>query len=414
MPIIAELRLDVFQSRRVLVAALLGFSSGVPLQLTGLLLSTRLTDLGLSLKTIGAAAMFALPYNFKWTWAPILDRVTLPFLGRRRGWLLVFQLALAGAIVWLGSIDPRGDLPAVAGAAFLVAALSASQDVVVDAFNADSLRPEERAAGSSAYLVGYKAAMLITGIAILWYGGVVGWQAAYATCAGLMVVGVVATLIAEEPPGPETPPSMLDVLWKPIVLLLRQRRILFVLAFVGFYRFAEFLIVGMIAPFLKGKLHFTTNEFVVGYQIIGFAGTAVGGAVGSMLVARHGARRCLLPFGFLFGGTNLLWLAVLASGASLPMLIGATFFDQAAGAMGAGAFVAYMMSRVDRAVSATQYAMLTSLSSIGARLLGWVSGSFVASHGWPWFWIATTLITLPALALVPLLPSEDRAAPGST
>jgi PAT family beta-lactamase induction signal transducer AmpG len=400
------LRLDVFQSRRVLVTAMLGFSSGIPLLLTGALLAARLAYVGVDLKTIGALSMVALPYNFKWTWAPLLDRFRWPFLGRRRGWLIVFQLALIAAILFLGSVDPIGQPVLLGVAAVAVAFLSASQDVVVDAFNADSLRPEERAAGGSAYLIGYKAAMLWSGIAMMWLAAQVSAQTAYGVCAVAMGVGVTGTLIAAEPAEPDRRPTMLEAVWRPFWHLLRQRRIAIVLVFVALYRFAEILVLGMIYPFLKDVGHFTRNEVMLGYQVLGFGGTFVGGVIGGALVARLGVRRCLLGFGLAFGATNLLWAAVALTGHSLPLLLVATFLDQAAGAMGAGAFVAYLMSRVDRAVSATQYAMLTSLSSLGGRLLGFGSAVFVASYGWPWFWVATTLITLPALVLVPFLPDE--------
>ena len=191
---------SVFRSRRVLVIALLGFSSGLPLLLTGQTLTAWMTAEGVSLKSIGVFSLVGLPYTFKWGWAPLLDRYRLPFLGRRRGWLLVLQLALMAAIGFMGSIDPRAEPALLAAAAVAVAFLSASQDVVIDAFNADTLEPEERAAGGATYLTGYRAAMLVSGALALALADHTSWQAIYWSFSALMVIGLAGTLIAREPP----------------------------------------------------------------------------------------------------------------------------------------------------------------------------------------------------------------------
>jgi MFS transporter, PAT family, beta-lactamase induction signal transducer AmpG len=402
---------DVFRSRRVLVIALLGFSSGIPLHLTGQTLAAWMTAVGVDLTTIGAFALVGLPYTFKWAWAPLLDRYRWPFLGRRRGWLLVLQLALVGAIAVMGSLDPRAAPHALAIAAVVVAVLSASQDIVVDAYNADTLRADQRAAGAAMYVTGYRTAMLVTGAAALALADHLPWRAIYAAVAALMAIGVAGTLLADEPAEAAARPASLgQAIWRPLVELLRQDRIAVVLLFVALFRFGEFLVAHLVVSYLRRGVGFTFTEIALFYQLLGFTGTLVGGVVGGGVVARLGVRRCLLGFGALQATTNLVWLLLIATGPSLPVLGVAVVVDNLAGAMGTGAFVAYLMSRTDRAVSATQYALLTSLSSLGARTLGFAFGA-LAESSWPAFWVTSTALIAPALVLLRWLPVDDRIAP---
>ncbi|MCA9674393.1 MAG: MFS transporter, partial [Myxococcales bacterium] len=393
--------LDVFRSRRVLVLALLGFSSGLPLLLTAQTLTAWLTAAHVDLATIGTLSLVGLPYTFKWAWAPLLDRYRLPLLGRRRGWILVLQLALAAAIAAMGTVEPRTEPAALAVLAVLVATLSASQDVVIDAFNADTLHPEERAAGSAMYVLGYRTAMLVSGTLALVLADHLPWRTIYLIVAALMGLGVVGTLLAIEPAeAAARPASLVEAAWRPLAALLRRRRIAIVLGFVALFRFGELMVNQMVIPFLKDGAGFSFTEIATLYKVLGFAGTVVGGLTAGALVARWGARRCLIVFGVAQASTNLCYLALAVTGRSLPVLGAAVVIDNLASAMGTGAFVAYLMSLCDRAFSATQYALLTSLSSLLARVLGFAGAALVAAAGWPAFWAATAAVAVPALALV--------------
>jgi len=406
--------LDVFRSRRVLVIVLLGFSSGLPLLLTGQVLGAWMTAVGVDLTTIGAFSLVGLPYTFKWLWAPLVDRYRLPLLGRRRGWLLATQLALMVAIAVMGSLDPRAAPAVLAVTAVAVALLSATQDVVVDAFNADTLRTEERAAGSAMYVTGYRGAMLVTGTVALALADVLPWSVVYVGLAAMMSVGVVGTLLAREPPSPPArPATVAEAVWRPVALLLRQPRIAVVVAFVPLYKVGDQFAQLMAIPFLKKGLGFSFAEIATLYNIVGFTGTLAGALVGGGLVARHGVRRALLPLGIAQTATNLAWVGLSVHAPSLPLLAGAVAVDNLANAMGTSAFVAYLMSRCDRAVSATQLAVLTSLSTVLSRLGGAAAGATAASVGWPAFWLATLAVAIPGLLLVPHLPYEEEAAPAT-
>jgi PAT family beta-lactamase induction signal transducer AmpG len=395
---------DVFRSRRVLVVALLGFSSGLPYLLTGQTLGAWMTAEQVDLTTIGLFAFVATPYSFKWLWAPLLDRFRLPFLGRRRGWLLVFQLALAAAILTMGSIDPREAPVALAACAVLVAALSASQDLMIDALNADTLLPDERAAGSSLYVTGYKLGMLVAGTLTIALADRVPWRLLYGALAPLLAIGVVGTLLAVEPSDADAPrPTLAEALWRPLARLFTQPRAAIVLAFVALYRLCDFFATLMVVPFLKRGVGFSFPEIALLYQLTGFAGTFVGGLIGGGLVARAGVRRCLIGFGTLQAITNLGWAALALSGRSVPALIAVVTVDNLAGAMASGVFVAYLMSRVDRAHSATQLALLTSLSSLGMRGFGFAA-AMLADQSWVAYWCASACLVVPALVLTRWLP----------
>jgi MFS transporter, PAT family, beta-lactamase induction signal transducer AmpG len=400
---------DVFRSRRVLVIALVGFSSGLPLLLTGQTLSAWMADEGVDLTAIGAMSLVGLPYTFKWVWAPLLDRYRWPFLGRRRGWLLVLQLSLIGALAALGSIDPRAQPVGLAAAALVVAFLSASLDVVVDAFNTDTLRAEERAAGGAMYVSSYRAAMLVAGAFALALADHLTWRTIYWAFAALMAFGVVGTLAAREPAeSGDRPTSLGEAVRLPLARLLRQPSVATVLVFVALFKFGDHIGLVLVVPFLKSGVGFSFPEIAMLYHVVGFAGTLAGGVIGGGLASRHGLRGCLLLFGALQASANLGWAALAAADRSIPLLTAVVLVDNAANAMGTVAFVAYLMSRCERAISATQYALLTSLSSVGGRVFGFAGAALADAAGWPVLWLATAAATAPALLLVRHLPIEER------
>lgn len=400
--------LSVYRSRRVLVLGVLGFASGLPLLLTAETLGAWLTHLELSVAALGVASLVGLPYTVKWLWAPLLDRYPLPFLGRRRGWMLAFQLALAGAIAVMGSIDPRTSPGALALAAVTVAFLSASHDIVVDAFATDSLRPEERAAGSALYITGYRAAMVVTGVVALILADHVDWRTIYWLFAAGMGLGVIATLVAEEPAGSDRvrPRTLRDAVWQPLRRLATQRRILIVLAFVMLYRFGDFLAQIAVVNFLKKGAGFSFTEIATLYKLVALGAIAVGGLISGTLVHRFGLKRCLIGFGILQAAANLGYILV-AHHPSAALLATVSAIDACANALGAAAFVAYLMTRCEPAFSATQYAILTSLASVGGRLFGVLLGPIHGAVGWSGLWAFTAAIAIPALVLIRWLPMED-------
>jgi PAT family beta-lactamase induction signal transducer AmpG len=399
------------------ILAALGFASGLPLYLTSLTLTAWLTDEHVDATKIGLFSLVGLPYTFKFAWAPLLDRYRLPFLGRRRGWMLAAQLCLVVAIAAMGAADPGTQSWTMAGLALVVAFLSATQDVVLDAYSTDLLSEQQRAAGSAVYVLGYRAAMLTTGTLALVLADHVSWRVVYEAMALFMLVGVVATLLAEEPAASHAvrPRTLAEALTLPFARFFRRfgvRAALCALAFAATYRFGDYLLDTQKMKFFLGELGFQKTEFAALNKAFSFAAVVVGGATVGVLAPRLGVRRALLVFGVLQASTNLFYLLLAQTGRSIALLGVAIFCDNFASTMGAAVMVAFLMSLCDREVSATQFALLSSLSSVGARVFGWTGGLLVTHVGFEGFFLATALLALPGLLLARfvVLPA-DAAAP---
>jgi MFS transporter, PAT family, beta-lactamase induction signal transducer AmpG len=405
----------VFRSRKMAALFLLGFSGGLPLLLTGQTLQAWMTDAGVDLGRIADLSAVGLAYTLKFAWAPLLDRYRVPWLGRaassswgrRRGWLLALQLALAVAIALMGSIDPISEPFALAAMAIAVAFLSASQDVVIDAYNADVLAPPERAAGSAAYVLGYRIAQIITGTLALVLSDHLPWRVIYGGMAILMVVGVIGTLLAREPTQVEdVPTSLADSLTRPFSELYRRlggKTLALVLGLAAAYRFGDYFAQALLIPFLKKGIGFSSTDIGLINKSFGFVGTAIGGVAAGALVARYGARRLLVVFGSLAALTNFFYMLLALVGKDWNLFVAAVIVDHVSTALATTTFLAVLMGSTSPAVSATQFALLTSLSSVGQRLFGFLADDVVISVGWSGFFAVTVALAIPGLALAWLI-----------
>lgn len=385
------------------VLFLLGFSSGLPLLLTGQTLQAWMTDAGVALGRIADLSAVGLAYTLKFAWAPLLDRYRLPFLGRRRGWCMGLQVSLAVAIAAMGAVDPVAEPIWLAALAIVVAFLSASQDVVIDAYKADVLSPPERAAGSAAYVLGYRVAMLVTGTAALIASDHLPWRVIYGGMALLMIVGVLATLVADEPAEPaNTPTTLASSLTRPFIELYRRLglpTLALVLGLAALYRFGDFFAQALIIPFLKQGIGFSSTEVGIVNKALGFVGTAVGGLAAGALVSRHGARRMLVPFAIAAAFTNFFYMLLAITGRDLAIFCTAVLIDHVTTALATTAFLAVLMGATSAAVSATQFALLTSLSSVGQRLFGFLADDVVVAAGWQGFFATTVALAIPGVLL---------------
>lgn len=364
----------IFASRRMAVVFLLGFSSGLPLYLTGQTLQAWLTSEKVSLDTIAVFSTVGLAYTFKFAWAPLLDRFRLRFLGRRRGWMLATQLGLVVAIATMGQLDPVTQPDLLFALAVVVAVLSASQDIVIDAYNTELLSSEQRAAGAAVYVFGYRTAMLVVGTVALYLADYVPWRITYSVVALFILIGVVATLLAEEPPEPERPVrSILQAIYRPFNELVRGlgvKTAIGVLAFVALYKFGDYFAQTLLITFFRRGLGYDFAEIATVYKILGFAGMFIGGLGAGVLVARYGLRKTLFVFGIVQACTNLLYAWLAYEGQNYAIWGTAVLFDNITGSMGTAAFVAFLMTVCTPGATATQYALLTSLSSVGQRVFG--------------------------------------------
>jgi PAT family beta-lactamase induction signal transducer AmpG len=395
---------------RVAAALTLGFASGLPFNLPDSTLQAWLATLDVDIKTIGWLTLIGAPYAFKFAWAPLLDRYALPVLGRRRGWILILQLVLAGLIALLGLQAPNEAIYAVAAIGLLIAFASATQDIVIDAYRADTLRPEERGVGSTATQVGYRAATWITGALALILGDVIGWRNTYLLMAMLMAACVLLTWFAPEPERVAPPPRTLAAaVMDPLREFLGRPGAWALLALIILYKFGDAFALKLVTAFLIKGVGFTALEVGAISKTVVIVLTLLGTFAGGLLLARIGLFRALLLFGVLQALTNLLYALLAATGKSTALMVLALGFDNFAGGMGAAAFVAFLMALCDVRFSAFQYALLSALASVARNFLGPPAAFVVDAVGWSNFFVLTFLTALPGLILLVILRRQvDR------
>jgi MFS transporter, PAT family, beta-lactamase induction signal transducer AmpG len=398
----------VMFQKNMLLALFMGFSSGLPLLLTGRTLQAWMKDEGLDLKVIGLFALVGLPYTLKFLWSPLFDRFTPPFLGRRRGWLLISQLALCGAIAAMALVRPSEGLVLVAGLSLLVSFLSATQDIVVDAFRRESLQDDELGLGSTFYIYGYRIAMWVTGALALILADHLPWKIVYIILAGGMSLGILATLWAEEPKSYGPPPKTLgESVLGPMKEFFARPGCFEILAFILLYKVGDTM-AGQMATPLYMDLGFTKTEIGTIAKTFGLFSTLVGGFLGGALILNFGIHRCLIGFGILQALSTAGFAVLTQVGNSQLALSFVIAFEDLSGGMGTAAFVAFMASQTNRRFTATQYALLTSLMGVPRVILASPTGYIVEKVGYAPFFVFCTLIALPGILLLLRLVRADQ------
>lgn len=392
----------VFRSRKIIVLLLLGFASGLPLALTAGTLQAWLTVEGIDLRTIGLFALVGQPYTYKFLWAPLMDRYRLPWLGRRRGWLAASQVALLAGIAWMGTLSPQQAPWLLAVLALGVAFLSASQDIVFDAYRADVLSAQERGAGAAVSVLGYRVAMLVSGgLALILADGILGWTLTYWLMGGLMLVGLAATWSAPEPEAPPKAPASLGAaIREPLAEYFARPAALLLLAVIILYKLGDAFAGSLTTAFLLRGAGFSLTEVGLVNKWLGVGATILGALAGGALMAKLRLYRSLLVFGLLQALTNLGFMLLAVAGKSYPLMITVIAAENLCGGMGTAAFVALLMAMCDRRFSATQYALLSALASLGRVYVGPAAGVLAASLGWVTFFFITFVIALPGVAML--------------
>lgn len=419
---------QVYLEFRVLLILLLGFSSGLPLLLVYGTLSAWLHEEGVSLTVIGWFSVASAAYAFKFLWAPLVDRCPLPgltsWLGQRRGWLLMSQFCVIGATLALGGSNPAGDLFWTAFWAVALAFASATQDIVVDAYRIEILDERQMGAGASNYVVGYRVATFAAGAGALVLADLAGWFIAYAVMAGLVLVGITATLLGREPSRSEVTESDLseqsftaglyDAVWMPFVDFMTRANWPVILLFVALYKYGDALLGVMANPFYL-DIGFTKTEIGLVTKGFGLAMTITGGIVGGLLVARWGTLNALMVGGILQAASNGVFALQAYVGPSLPMLFVTIGVENLMGGVGTIAFVAYLSGLTNIAYTATQFALLTSLMGFARTVLASGGGWLADQLDWVAYFLLTGLAAIPGLMLLlwlmrrqPLPTLEDR------
>lgn len=384
---------------RLLVVLLQGFSSGLPLLLVGGTMKGWLADVDISLSTIGLFAAVGLPYTCKFLWSPLMDRFVPP-LGRRRGWLLITQLGLVLAILGMATIDPVTRTFAFALAAFVVAFLSASQDIVIDAYRREILPDEQLGLGSSLYVLGYRAGLLAAGSLPFILAETLTWSQTYMCMGALALLGLVTTLLCREPKVDLPPPrSMREAVVGPLRDFFTRDKALLILAFILFYKVGESMASDMLNP-MYVRIGIPLGTIGTVAKTFGFASSIVGALVGGLLMVKIGIYRGLWIFGILQTVFTLMFSYLAMVGPNVNVLIMAVTLDSFAGAMATTAFVGFMASQTNRRFTATQYALLSSLMGVPRVLFGYVAGVLAEFLGWELFFVACVVFAVPGLLML--------------
>lgn len=394
--------LRIFTQRNAAVLLLLGFASGLPLALTAGTLQAWMTVENVDLKTIGFFSLVGQAYVFKFLWSPMMDRYTPPFLGRRRGWLLVTQLALIAGIVAMGFMQPSRDLTLLAALAVLVAFCSASQDIVFDAWKTDVLPPEERGSGAAITVLGYRMAMLISGGLALWLADrYLGWQATYWLMALLMVPGLIATLLAREPEAPvREPHSLRQAVAFPLKDFFQRNNAWLLITLIILYKLGDAFAASLTTTFLIRGVGFSAGDVGLVNKTLGLLATIIGALYGGVLMQRLSLFRALMIFGVLQAVSNFAYWLLAVTPPHLWSMASAVFIENLCGGMGTAAFVALLMTLCNKSFSATQFALLSALSAVGRVYVGPAAGWLVELWGWPVFYAFTVVAAVPGLLLL--------------
>ena len=399
----------------------LGFSAGLPLLLVFGTLSFRLREAGIDRSTIGFLSWVGLTYAFKWVWAPLVDRMPLPWLtralGRRRSWLLLAQAIVVAALVGMALQDPRAALAPVVWCALLTAFGSATQDIALDAFRIESAASERQAALAACYQTGYRLAMIWSGAGALWIAARAAdtqagyqsgaWTTAYLVMAASMLPGVLTVLLSQEPVRRSLPPSagvrawLHSALVEPFADFLHRYRwqAVLILALISTYRISD-VVMGIMANPFYVDMGYTKDEVAAVTKVFGVAMTLLGAFVGGVMALRLGVLRVLLLGAILSAGSNLLFSWLATQGHDLQALIWVISADNLSSGIASAAFIAYLSSLTNINYSATQYAMFSSVMLLLPKFVAGYSGVFVDHYGYVHFFTATACLGLPVVVLV--------------
>ncbi len=387
-------------SRKMIVCAVMGFSCGLPLLLTITVLQAWMKKQGVDLTVIGIFSLVGLPYTLKFLWAPIFDRFTLPFLGRRKGWLVTAQILLIISICLLGLTKPAKAPFMVAFVAFLVTFFSASQDIVVDAYRREDLTDNELGLGSSMYIYGYRAGMLLASGGGLIMADHIPFSMVYIILGLCLVPEVIVSFLTPEPADiPGKPKSISKAVVEPLKEYFSRDGAILILIFILLYKIGDSMAGAMTTPFYL-DMGFSMSEIGTIVKLFGFWATLGGTFVGGVIMLKLGINKSLWIFGFLQAVSTAGFALLAVTGHSLAMLAGVIAFENIASGMGTAAYAAFMAAMTDKRFTATQYALLTSLMGI-PRVMASAPTGYLAKHlGWEHFFLFCTFAAVPGMLLL--------------
>lgn len=395
---------SLFKNPRILAVTLLGFSSGLPLALTGSTLQAWFTQSGVSLLTIGALTLVGMPYIWKFLWSPIMDRFVPPLWGRRRGWIGLTQLGLCITLFMLANLDPKIQ-PSVMGVlALVIAFISASQDIAIDAYRTDTFLPEERGMGSAWFIFTARMASLVSGGLALILADHLGWRITYELMSVLLAVSIIVTYFSPDIPEHIRPPkNFMAAIVEPFRELFAREAIVAILIFIVLYKLGDALALSLMSSFLLRGLGFSLTEIGFAYKLVSLVASVMGALAGGVLLTRLGLYRSLLYFGIMQAFSNLMFVLLAVTGKNLTVLVAAMFIENFSGGMSTTALLVLMTGLCNQRYSATQFACLSAVMAIGRVFLGPVAAVMVKHLGWAEFYGWTFIICFPGIILLIML-----------
>jgi PAT family beta-lactamase induction signal transducer AmpG len=406
--------LRIFGQPKMAILLLLGFSSGLPCYLTSKTLQAWMTTAHVDLATIGFFSLVTLPYSLKFGWAPVMDRYVPPFLGRRRGWVLITQILLLISIAAMSLHDPQRGLQMLAINAIAIAFFSASQDISLDAYRTDVLENREMGAGAAVFVLGYRIAMITTGALAFFLADRMPWQTVYIILSMLILIGVATTFFAPEPVLSDAPPKTLgEAVVLPFADFFQRvgiGRAIFVLLFIVTYKYSDSLAGSMTTPFLL-QTGFSQSEVGAVFLGVGVVATILGVITGGVVIGKLGINRSLWIFVVFQGLSNLTYYGLSLAGKNHTFMVAAIVTENFGLGLVTAGMTAYLMSMCNKRFTATQFALLSSLMAASRDILVAPAGKVAESIGWPGFFLTTVAMAIPPLLLLPFIAPWSRETP---
>jgi PAT family beta-lactamase induction signal transducer AmpG len=424
--------LGIYRHPRVLAMLFLGFSAGLPFLLVAGTLTAWLTTAEVSMGEIGMFAWIGILYSLKFLWAPLVDRMPLPFLtrslGRRRSWMLISQIGVAAALAAVAFSDPTVDLTRIVWFALLAAFASATQDIAIDAYRIEAVEPKVQGAMAASYQFGYRLGIVLAGAGALFLANFVSWRAAYLVMAVSMTVGMITVLIITEPAGRGTgvPGSatgtgslvqrlsdwLVEAFTGPVVEFFQRngRWALVLLIFIGFYRVTDMVLGVMANPFYI-ELGFSLLEIGAVTKIFGIVVTLSGAVIGGVAVARYGLNGPLVFGAVLLAVTNLFFAGMALYGPEIWFLVLTISADNLAAGFTGTVFIAYLSGLTNVNYTATQYALFSSLMTLPGKVISGFSGFIVEAVDWFSFFVYASVMGIPGILLAIIVTRHHRQAP---
>jgi PAT family beta-lactamase induction signal transducer AmpG len=395
------------KNQRILAVLLLGFSSGLPLALTGSTLQAWFTQSNVNLVTIGTLSLLGLPYLWKFVWAPLLDRYLPPVLSRRGGWIFITQLLLCISFFIMAELNPANTPAWIGIIALCVAFLSATQDVGIDAYRTDILRTDERGLGAAVYTFSYRIALLVAGGLALIIADHWGWRVVYQMMALFMGMSAVFTCFMPKEDTPQlSSTSFWQIFKESFKDLLQRENIVWILLFVLLYKLGDALALSLMSNFLLKGLGFSLTDIGITYKIFGLIATLAGGFIAGALLTRVSLFQSLLWFGLAQAFSNLMFLFLAAIGKNYILMVSSIFIESFCSGMSTAAFIVFVMSLCNKRYTAGQYATLSALFSLGRVIAGPVAARFVENYGWINFYEFSFILCFPGILLLIALRNQ--------